>query len=250
MVSLSKISTNGKFMFLAYDHGLEHGPSDFNDTNIDPNYILDIAYKAKFDAVIFQKGIAEKYYIPFKKKVPLIVKLNGKTSLAEEEPYSAPLCTVDEAIGLKASAVGYTVYVGSKFEGMMFKEFARVVEEAHRKDIPVIAWMYPRGRAVKGKEDSKAILAYSARIGLELGADILKIHYAGNVSDMRWVVESAGKAKVVISGGLKESEHEFLKDLKDAMKAGCSGIAVGRNVWQAKEPLNLSKGIRKIISEW
>ena len=54
-------------MFLAYDHGLEHGPSDFNDVNVDPNYILDIAVKGSFGAVILQKGIAEKYYIPSKK---------------------------------------------------------------------------------------------------------------------------------------------------------------------------------------
>ena len=250
MLSLSKISTNGKFMFLAYDHGLEHGPSDFNDINIDPNYILDIADKAKFNAVILQKGIAEKYYVPFRKKVSLIIKLNGKTSFVEDEPYSAPLCTVDEAIKLKACAVGYTVYVGSKFESLMFKEFGNVVREAHNKNIPVIAWMYPRGKAVKGKEDSPKVLAYAARAGLELGADILKMHYAGSVQDMRRVVESAGRAKVVISGGLKTNEREFLKDIKDAIKAGCSGVAVGRNVWQAKEPLGLSKEICRIISEW
>lgn len=247
MISLSKISTNGKFMFLAYDHGLEHGPSDFNDVNVDPNYILDIAVKGGFSAVILQKGIAEKYYAPSKNNVHLIIKLNGKTNLVEEEPYSAPLCTVDEAIKLKASAVGYTLYVGSKFESMMFKEFGRVVEEAHSKNIPVIAWMYPRGKAVKGREDSREILAYSARVGLELGADILKLHYAGNVLDMEWVVESAGKAKVVISGGMKESEKEFLKDLKDAMKAGCSGVAVGRNVWQRKDPLPFVNEIYGVV---
>jgi len=67
---------------------------------------------------------------------------------------------------------------------------------------------------------------------------------------MRLVVESAGRAKVVISGGLKTNEREFLKDIKDAIKAGCSGVAVGRNVWQAKEPLGLSKEICRIISEW
>lgn len=247
MVSLAKISTNNKFMFLAYDHGLEHGPSDFNDINVDPNYILDIAVKGKFSAVIFQKGIAEKYYSPFKNKIPLIIKLNGKTNLADEEPYSAPLCTVDEAIKLKACAVGYTIYVGSKFESIMFKEFSRVVEEAHQKKIPVIAWMYPRGKAVKGKEDSKDILAYSARVGLELGADILKLHYAGNVEDMRWVVKNAGKAKIVISGGLKTEEKDFLKELKDAMKSGCSGVAVGRNVWQAKEPVTFAEKIRRVL---
>jgi len=234
-------------MFLAYDHGLEHGPSDFDDINIDPNYILHIADKAKFDAVIFQKGIADKYYVPYDKKVPLIIKLNGKTSLVEDEPYSAPLCTVDEAIKLKAVAVGYTLYVGSRFESMMFKEFGRVVYEAHSKNIPVIAWMYPRGKSVKGKEDSKEILAYAARVGLELGADILKLHYSGDVESMKWVVESAGKAKIVISGGLKESEREFLKDLKDAVKSGCSGIAVGRNVWQAEDPFDLAKNVREAL---
>ena len=249
MVNLSKISSKGKFMFLAYDHGLEHGPKDFTIATMDPNYILDIAVKGKFNAVILQKGIAEKYYSPYKNKIPLIVKLNGKTNLVDGEPYSAPLCTVDEAIKLGAKGVGYTVYVGSKFESIMFKEFSRVTSEAHSKNIPVIAWMYPRGSAVSGKENSKEILAYSARVGLELGGDILKMHYAGNVNDMRWVVKNAGRAKVVISGGLKEKEEDFLKDLKDAIKAGCAGIAVGRNVWQAKDPLHISGEIRKIILE-
>ena len=247
MVNLSKLSTKGKFMFLAYDHGLEHGPKDFTITTIDPNYILDIAVKAKFSAIILQRGIAEKYYLPYKNKIPLIVKLNGKTNLVSGEPYSAPLCTVDEAIKLGARGVGYTIYVGSKFESIMFKEFSRVVNEAHNKNIPVISWMYPRGASVLGKENSKEILAYSARVGLELGADILKIPYAGNIKDMVWVVKNAGRAKVVISGGLKEKEKDFLKDLKDAIKAGCAGIAVGRNVWQAKDPIGVAKRIKEVL---
>jgi len=61
MVKLNKILKKGKAFFLAYDQGLEHGPSDFNDKNVNPNYIIEIAKKAKCTGIIFQKGIAEKY---------------------------------------------------------------------------------------------------------------------------------------------------------------------------------------------
>ena len=79
-INLSSITKNGRALYLAYDQGIEHGPEDFNDNNVDPLYIIDIAKKGKFNGVVFQKGIAEKYYNEIKKsKVPLIVKLNGKT---------------------------------------------------------------------------------------------------------------------------------------------------------------------------
>jgi class I fructose-bisphosphate aldolase len=100
--NLQKLLTKGKAIFLAYDQGLEHGPTDFNDKNVDPLYIIDIAKKGKFNAVIFQKGIAEKYNNEIKKtKIPLIVKLNGKTNLRKGEPISAQNCSVEEAINLE-----------------------------------------------------------------------------------------------------------------------------------------------------
>ena len=33
-INLSKITTKGKALFLAYDQGMEHGPTDFNDNNV------------------------------------------------------------------------------------------------------------------------------------------------------------------------------------------------------------------------
>ena len=85
MVSLSKITKRGKAIYLAYDQGMEHGPEmDFNDKNADPLYILDIAKKGKFNGIVFQKGIVEKYNKEIKaSKVPLILKLNGKTKLVK-----------------------------------------------------------------------------------------------------------------------------------------------------------------------
>lgn len=247
-ISLNKITKKGKALFLAYDQGLEHGPeSDFNDKNVNPLYILDLAKKGKFQAVVFQKGIAEKYQKEIKaSRVPLILKLNGKTKLTKGEPYSPPLATVKEAIKLGASAVGYTLYIGSKYESKMFKEFEIIEREAHKKGLPVITWIYPRGKAIKN-DTSRENMAYSARTGLELGSDIVKMKYGGKPKDLQWAVKSAGRTKIVISGGTKKSETAFLKQVKEIVKSGAIGLAIGRNIWQSKNPLELTKKIQKII---
>jgi class I fructose-bisphosphate aldolase len=245
--NLSKIMTKGKSLFLAYDQGLEHGPVDFNDTNFDPKYIIDIAKKGKYNAVVFQKGIAEKYHGEIKKsRVPLILKLNGKTSLVKGDPVSTQLASVQEAVKLGASAVGYTIYIGSIHEAEMFKEFEGIQREAHKKGLPVIAWIYPRGKGVKGKSKKK-LMAYAARVGLEIGADMIKIHPAGNLKDLKWTVKSAGKAKIVAAGGMKINEKLLLKQVKNFADAGFSGLAIGRNIWQSKNPLELTKKIKKVI---
>ena len=248
MVSLSKIMTRGKAMYLAYDQGLEHRPeSDFNDKNVDPLYVLNIAEKGKYEGVVFHKGIAEKYGKEIRKsKVPLILKLNGKTKLVKGEPKSAMIASVADAVRLKASAVGFTIYIGSKYEEEIIEEFVGVQREAHRKGLPVIAWIYPRGGKVKN-DVSRENMVYATRTGLEVGADIVKIKYGGNVNDLKWAVKSAGRCKVVIAGGVKKNPKDFLKQVKDIKKAGASGLAIGRNVWQAKEPLKLSKEIREIL---
>ncbi len=238
----------GKALFLSYDQGLEHGPtSDFNDRNVDPLYILDIAKKGGFQGIVFQKGIAEKYNKDIKKsKVPLILKLNGKTKIYKGEPISSLIATVDEAIKLGASAVGYTIYIGSEHEAEMFETFEKIERKAHAKGIPVIAWIYPRGKSVKN-DVSREMISYAARTGLELGADIVKLKYGGNPKDLAWAVKSAGRTKVVVAGGTKKGEKEFLKQVRDIMKTRAVGLAIGRNVWQHKKPLEITRKIKKIV---
>ncbi|MBR9704555.1 fructose-bisphosphate aldolase [Candidatus Pacearchaeota archaeon] len=247
MVSLKNITKNGRGLFLAYDQGLEHGPVDFNDKNVDPLYIIDIAKRGGYSAVIFQKGICEKYNDEIKKsKVPLIVKLNGKTSLFKGEPYSRQLCTVEEAIKLGASAVGYTIYIGSDYEDEMLSDFEKIQKKAHKKGLPVVVWIYPRGKSIKGKSKVK-LMAYACRVGLEIGADIVKIVYTGSSDDLKWAVESAGRTKVVIAGGLKVNDKELIKKVKEIIKSGCIGLAIGRNIWQSDKPLDVTKKIKKIV---
>jgi class I fructose-bisphosphate aldolase len=237
----------GKSMLLAYDQGLEHGPSkDFDGRNVDPSFIMEIAIKGGFNGVVFQKGVAERYYTG---KVPLIVKVNGKTSLPQGEPMSRQVCSVEHAISLGAKGVGYTIYLGSGFEAEMLAEFGRIQEEAHRKGVAAIAWIYPRGAGVQN-DTSKETVAYAARVGLELGADAVKIKYTGDSASFSWAVDSAAGVRVFMSGGPKTStDEEFLTQVRGVMDAGATGLAVGRNVWQHQEPVKMAERLRAVIFE-
>jgi len=254
-VRLNKILWKGRALFLAYDQGLEHGPTDFNDLNVDPKFIIAVAKRGKFSALIFQKGIAEKYSAEIKKSgVPLIVKLNGKTNLVKGEPVSRAICSVEEAVDLGAVAVGYTIYIGSEFEGEMLEEAGEIIEEAHGRGMPVVVWIYPRGGGVaarlrgEGRRLRKGeLMAYAARVGLEIGADVVKLHSTGVKKDVAWAVGSAGKCKVVVAGGVKKSEKDLIREVKMSVKAGCVGVAIGRNVWQASEPVGVAGKLRRVV---
>jgi class I fructose-bisphosphate aldolase len=237
----------GKSMLLAYDQGLEHGPSkDFDERNVDPSFVMETAVKGGFNGVVFQKGIAERFYSG---KVPLIIKVNGKTSLPQGEPISRQVCSVEHAVSLGAKAVGYTIYLGSRFEAKMLAEFGRIQEGAHEHGVAAIAWIYPRGAAVQN-DVSKEMVAYAARTGLELGADAVKIKYTGDSASFAWAVKSAAGARVFMSGGPKTTTDEaFLQQVRGVMDAGATGLAVGRNVWQHREPLKMAAELKKIIFE-
>jgi len=228
----------GRALFLAYDHGFEHGPKDLIGKSINPEYILDLAVKGKYTGIILQKGVAEKYYTgtKYQKEIPLILKINGKTNIPQiTDPYSSINCSVEYAKKLGAKAVGYTIYLGSKQEEKMLEDFGKIQEQAHQLKMAAIAWIYPRGSAVED-ESSPEITAYAARVGLELGADMIKIKYCGSEETFKKAVQSAGKTKVILSGGPKVEDKEILKTIELVIKAGATGIAVGRNVFQHQDP--------------
>jgi len=246
---LKKITQNGRALYLAYDHGLEHGPKDFNEKTLDPHFILDLALKGKATAIILQGGVAQEYYYHsrYQSVLPLILKINGKTNLYQtKNPYSPITYDILDAKKIGASAIGYTIYLGSAFEAKMFKEFSEVRSKSHQLGLASILWVYPRGEFITD-EDSEEVTSYAARVGLELGADIIKIKYCGSESGFRKAVLAAGRTKVVLSGGPKAEKENFLEVLRSVMRAGAMGAAIGRNIWQSEDPLKAIQSIREII---
>lgn len=248
----SPIVRNGNSLILAYDHGLEHGPVDFEPVpeSADPRHVFEVAKHDAVTCIAVQKGIAEAYHPDYEDEVNLLVKLNGTSNLWEPEDYYSPKnCSVQYAVEeLGADAVGYTMYAGSDYEGSMFEEFRRVQEEARKYGIPVVMWAYPRGRPIKNDKKTP-IISYAARIGLELGADMVKCKYPGSREAWEQVVEVSGEMKTVMSGGSKTSDRDFLEQIHSVIEAGGNGLAVGRNVFQRENPEDILDKLEQVIFE-
>ncbi|WP_254769027.1 class I fructose-bisphosphate aldolase [Salinilacihabitans rarus] len=246
----SSITRDGKALILAHDHGLEHGPAAFAgvEERLDPETVFEMATHDAVTALAVQKGLAETYYPSYEDDVALLAKCNGTSSLWMGEPYSPQTCSVDYAVELGADAIGYTVYPGTNREPEMFEEFRAVQERAREYDLPVAMWSYPRGQALK-EHRSPDVIAYAARIGLELGADLAKVKYPRSPEALARAVDAAGDVKVVLSGGSKTSDREFVSLVAAAMDAGASGLAVGRNVWQREDPAAILDALERVVFE-
>ena len=244
------IERDGKVLILAYDHGLEHGPTDFEGLpeRMDPQTVFDIATHDAVTSIAVQKGIAEGYYPSYEDDTDLLVKLNGTSNLWTGEPDSAVNCSVEHAREIGASSVGFTVYGGSNNEIEMVEEFRNAQESAREHDMPVVMWSYPRGQGLRNANSTDTI-AYGARVALELGADVAKVKYPGSKAGMEHTVAEAGGVPVVMSGGSKVSDEAFLNDVKAVMDAGGAGLAVGRNVWQRENPTELLDALEAVIFE-
>jgi len=262
-ISDSPITRNGNSLILAYDHGTEHGPVDFQPMpkSADPEHVFEVAQHSAVTAIALQKGNAE-YYRSWESEndiedgAPLLVKLNGNSNLAKRDDYYSPKqCTVKYAVEeLGAEAVGYTMYAGSLHEDEMWKEFREVQEQAREYDVPVVLWSYPRGKGIEENRDYRGqkdpeVVAYGARLGLELGADMVKCKYPGEKEDWQKLEENVGGLKTVMSGGSKRSDKTFLRDVSDTIDAGGNGLAVGRNIFQREDPNELLDSLEKVIFE-
>lgn len=244
--AMKKLSTNGKTLFLAQDQGLEHyAPDELTGETSNPDYIFNIAEQGEFDGFICQKGLAEKYGDSYKTNI--VLKVNGKDLLGPKgDPYSPITCSVRRAVDLNAKAIGFTNFPGSSHQDKIFADFRKIQEEAHDFGLPVTSWMYPRGSTIKNDTDAR-LLQYCARIGLELGADMLKMKYNGNPEDMKKQIQFGGKAKMLMAGGAKaENTKDFLKQIEEVNSVGAHGFAIGRNIWKHDKPVALSKAIRDI----
>lgn len=260
---------NGTLLLLPIDQGLEHGPVDFfdNPDSIDPEYEFRLALDGNYSGIALHYGLAHKYFYKYAGKVPLVLKINGKTNIPGDDDAFSPLTsTVEDAVRLGADAVGYTLYVGSPMQGTDIAQLNEVRQHCDRFGMPLIVWAYPRGKAVKekGGQDSLYAVDYAARVACELGADIVKLNVP-KVSDsdkqpkpypsarlseeeaVRKVVKSAGRTLVLISGGSKVSDDDLLHKARMAMDAGVTGLIFGRNLWQ--RPLDDAMAITGRIHE-
>jgi len=238
---------DGRALILAYDHGLEHGPSDLlGNPGEDPEHIFELAEHDAVTALAVQKGLAERYYAGRGRDVSLLLKCNG-IGIYDGEPDTARTCSVEHALDIGADVVGFTHYAGSEYEAGLTEQWAAFQEEARDAGVPTVMWAYPRGAYVDDDQDPD-VIGHGARIALELGADMAKVKYPGE-DRIEDVVQLAGEMALVMSGGATVGPEEFLEVVDTVMEGGFTGIAVGRNVWQRDDPGTYLDALGRVIHD-
>lgn len=264
---------HGTLMVLPLDQGLEHGPTDFfpNPPSADPNYQFELAEAGGFSAIALGIGLAEKYMRKYAGRVPLILKLNGKTNIPSDGDATSPLfASVQDAVRLGADAVGCTLYVGSPRQDQELLQLREIRADCVRYGMPLVLWSYPRGSAIDAKGGKGTLYAqdYAARVALEVGADIVKLHepddHRANVpapydtlsedapARTQRVVQSAGRTMVLFSGGVKNDDDDaVLRKVAQYMEAGATGVMFGRNMWLRPfdEAVALTRQVHAILQK-
>ena len=222
----------GKTVIVPMDHGVSSGPIE-GITNIKET--MSQVANGGANSVVVHKGIVARGHRKSGPDMGLIIHLSGSTSLSPEPNAKTLVCTVEEAIKLGADAVSVHVNIGNGHEGRMLADLGNVAETAADWGMPLLAMIYPRGEKIKNEYDPQ-IIKHAARLGAELGADVVKVSYTGSPESFRVVVEGC-HIPVVNAGGPKmQSDKEILEMVKGAIEAGAAGTSIGRNVFQHENP--------------
>jgi fructose-bisphosphate aldolase/2-amino-3,7-dideoxy-D-threo-hept-6-ulosonate synthase len=236
---------SGRSVVVPMDHGVTSGPIyGLTDMKRAVNAIAE----GGANAVLVHKGVVIAGHRGYGKDIGLILHLSASTSLGPDPLNKVMIATVEEAIRLGADAVSMHVNVGAESEGAMLEELGETAMVCEEWGMPLLAMMYPRGKKVKSEHEAE-VVKHVARVGAELGADIIKTNYTGDPDSFKDVIRSC-PVPVIIAGGPKaNTDAEVLKMVEDAVAAGAAGVSIGRNVFQHENPTDMTIAISKVVHE-
>jgi predicted phospho-2-dehydro-3-deoxyheptonate aldolase len=234
-----------KAVIVPMDHGVTMGPIE-GLVSI-PTAANQIA-EGGANAAIVHKGAAVFGHRGYGKDLGLIIHLSASTVLGPRPDNKVLVTSIEHAIRLGADGVSINVNLGAENEEQMLKDLGEAADKCFLWGIPLLAMMYPRGQKISNQFDA-SVVKHAARVGAELGADIVKVNYTGDPESFQKVVEGCS-VRVVIAGGEKvESDNDLFEMIEGAMKAGASGVSIGRNAFQHKNPTLITKIISQQVHE-
>jgi len=278
LMNHGRLAGSGRFVILPVDQGFEHGPARSfaaNPAAYDPRYHFELALAAGCNAYAAPLGFLEAGAAEFAGEIPLILKLNNSDSLSGgADPCPALTGSVDDALRLGCSAIGFTIYPASGARNEMYGQIRALAEEAKRKGLAVVVWSYPRGSGVsKEGETAIDVVAYAAQIACQLGAHVVKVKpptahveqaaakkvyekeripLATLAERVRHVVQSAfnGRRIVIFSGGEAKDTAALLDEVRAIRDGGGFGSIIGRNSFQRQrdKALNFLSTVMKIYA--
>ena len=172
--------------------------------------------------------------------MPIVLRVSSGNSILNDDLSNEELCvSIEDAIRLNASAAAFSIYVGAEHEHQSIVHFSKLVNEAHRYGLPVLAV------TAVGKEMDRDLryLSLASRMAVELGADIVKTYYCDGFDKLVNICH----VPVVIAGGKKIPEADALQLAHNAISDGAAGVDMGRNIFQAESPVDMIQAVRSVV---
>jgi predicted phospho-2-dehydro-3-deoxyheptonate aldolase len=222
------------------DHGVTVGPVK---GLVNMQGIINKLLLGDVDAVVLNRGIAKNVDTG---NTGLIIHLSGITLHCPHPNHKVQIGSVADAVRLGADAVSVHVNLGAEHETEMLSTMGKVACECDAFGMPLLAMMYPRGPNIKNPH-AVDVVAHAARLGAELGADIIKTNYTCDAESFKEVIDSC-PVPIIIAGGAKtETTLDVLQMVKDSVAAGGAGLSIGRNVFQHSDPARMVKALNAIV---
>jgi len=226
------------------DHGLTVGPlRGINDYH----KIVEMVVDGGANAVLGHTALFLHSKYEGDKNFGRILHLSGNSDLSPNINYKVIVNSVMDAVKFGADAVSVHINIGNEDDSQMLEDLGEIAQECREWSMPLLAMMYPRGENIKD-EFSVENVRKVARIGAELGADIVKTNYTGSIDSFKEVVEGC-PVPVIIAGGTERNIKELLQLTKDCIEAGGAGVSFGRNIFQSRDPIALTRAISLIVHQ-
>ena len=232
----------GNFVMIPMDHGASVGPVA---GIVDPAETVRRVQSGGATSVLVQKGLV-RAVAPDLDRAGLLVHISVSTSLNPDPNDKRLVATVEECVRLGADGVSVHVNVGSPEESRMVEDLGRVATECDRYGMPLLAMMYPRGKDIRDPHDVE-LVKHVARLGAELGADLVKCPFTGSEESFREVVRGTPVPVLIAGGARMDSDEQVLRMVQESMRAGGRGVSLGRNVWQHPRPEAMARAIAEIV---
>ncbi|MGQ9517321.1 MAG: class I fructose-bisphosphate aldolase [Anaerolineae bacterium] len=233
---------DGRALIVAMDHGLIDGPRKGLEK---PQETIARVVAGGADAILTSYGVARQFATALA-RVGLILRADaGATSLGTPGPATI-FWNVEEALRLGADALAVSAYPGASNEARTLENLSRMAAQAHAWGLAVLGEMVPGGFDSGPEYRTPAAIALSARVGAEMGADIIKTPY---VEGFQQVVQGCYVPVVILGGAKRSSVREMLEEVKAAVDAGAAGVAIGRNIFAAADPTAMTAAVAAILHE-
>ena len=227
----------GRTVMLAFDHGYFQGPTrglERIDLNIAPLF-------EHADVLMCTRGILRSLIPPTVRK-PIVMRASGGNSILSELSNETIAVAMDDAVRMGVSAMAAQVYIGAEYEHKSITNVIRLIDEGLRVGIPTLA---VTGVGKDMQRDAR-YFGLATRIAAELGAHYVKSYFVEEGFER---VTAACPVPIVIAGGKKLPERDALEMAWKAVDQGAAGVDMGRNIFQAEDPVAMIQAVSRVVHE-